>query len=192
MDKSEVIKLVCSALTHGDVSGATSRIQDDYPFEPVTNAGRRYTAVQSTRLFASDGFIDRYSGQRLIFPGTLRLLARLLPNEFPFHSNWKMTETHVAFWELFPTVDHVMPVARGGADDDSNWATTSMMRNSAKSNWTLEELGWRLVPAGDVAEWDGLMGWFVDYASTDKVCLEDAYLAKWHRAAVEVTAAGST
>jgi hypothetical protein len=33
-------------------------------------------------VFARDGFVDRYSGERLVFPGTLRLLAKLLPNEF--------------------------------------------------------------------------------------------------------------
>ena len=40
------------------------------------------------------------------------------------------------------TIDHVIPVARGGADDESNVVTTSMLRNSAKSNWLLDEVGW--------------------------------------------------
>jgi HNH endonuclease len=54
-----------------------------------------------------------------------------------------------AFWEVGATIDHVVPVTRGGADDESNWVTTSMARNSAKMNWTLEELGWTLHPPGN-------------------------------------------
>jgi len=62
-----------------------------------------------TRIFARDGFIDRYRGSRLIFPPVLRLLSLYLPKEFPYHKNGKMTEGHMAYWELFPTVDHVVP-----------------------------------------------------------------------------------
>ena len=97
-----------------------------------------------------------------------------------------MTETHTAFWELFPTVDHVMPIARGGADDDTNWVTTSMLCNSAKSNWTLEELGWHLVPPGDFERWDGLLRWFVAFLRQDKSHLTDRYIRTWHRAASQL------
>ncbi len=38
-----------------------------------------------------------------------------------------------------------------------------MLRNSIKSNWTLEELGWTLVEGGHIDGWDGLMGWFLKY-----------------------------
>lgn len=103
--------------------------------------GRRYTELQSLEVFARDGFVDRYSGQRLVFPGILRLLSRLLPQEFPFHPNWKMAQTHRAYWELFPTIDHVLPVARGAADSEANWVTTSMLRNAAKANGKLQEVG---------------------------------------------------
>ncbi len=33
----------------------------------------------------------------------LRLLAIYLPEKFPYHKNGKMSEGHIAFWELFPT-----------------------------------------------------------------------------------------
>ena len=89
----------------------------------------------------------------------------------------------MAYWELFPTVDHVIPIARGGADDDSNWVTTSMLRNNAKSNWTLEELGWDLVPPGDFKQWDGLLGWFLEFIEQDQSHLLDGYIRTWHRAA---------
>ncbi len=130
-----------------------------------------------------DGFIDRYTGQRLIFPGVLRVLSLLLPRDFPFHPHWRTTETHPAFWELSPTLDHVVPIAFGGADDESNLVTTSMLRNSAKANWTLEELGWKLYPAGRYEDWDGLTAWFREYVAAHEDCLRDRAIARWYRLA---------
>jgi hypothetical protein len=137
-----------------------------------------------------DGFVDRYSGLRLVNPGVLRLLSALLPRDFPAHPNWKMSESHVAFWELFPTIDHVVPVARGGADEPSNWVTTSMFLNSAKSNALLDEIGWTLYPAGTLESWDGLTQWLMDYCSqsNDLADLEATapnhrkYILNWWRA----------
>lgn len=136
------------------------------------------------RVFLRDGFLDRYCGARLVFPGTLRLLSQLLPVEFPAHKNWKMSESHPAFWELFPTIDHVVPVARGGLDDASNWVTTSMLRNSAKAHWTLEELGWRLHAPAPSEQWDGLTGWFLERTETHPELLASPYLRRWRGAAL--------
>ena len=182
-DRADVLTRMCAALARGDAAAASTLVRTEYPFVRSENAGRAYTEVQSMRLFVRDCFTDRYTGARLVFPGTLRLLSRLLPSEFPFHANWKMTETHVAFWELFPTVDHVVPVARGGRDDDSNWVTTSMLRNSAKSNWSLDELGWQLHTAAPDDAWDGLVGFCFEYLTTHPEHLADKYIARWHRAA---------
>lgn len=96
-----------------------------------------------------------------------------------------MSETHTAYWELFPTIDHVVPVARGGVDDHTNWVTTSMLRNAAKANWTLEELGWQLVPPGDSKQWDGLISWFVECLEYEQSHLADKYVRSWHRAATQ-------
>ncbi len=142
------------------------------------------------RVFRRDGFVDRYSGERLVFPGTLRLLSDLLPEAFPFHPNWKVSETHVMYWELFPTIDHVVPVARGGADDESNMVSTSQLRNSAKAHWTLAELGWELHPAGSLDDWDGLLGWFLAYTDAHPEALASAYLRRWRRAAETAVAGG--
>ena len=97
-----------------------------------------------------------------------------------------MTETHMVYWELIPTIDHLVPIARGGADNEKNWVTTSMLHNSAKSNWTLEELGWQLVPPGDLKQWDGFLGWFVTYLHQQQSHLADKYIRRWHRAALGV------
>jgi hypothetical protein len=177
---------VCDSLLGGDPQAAADTARNGYSFAPVQLTGRVYTKLECTRIFVRDGFIDRYSGTQLIFPGTIRLLSRLLPAEFPFHPNWKMTETHMVYWELFATIDHLVPIARGGADNEKNWVTTSMLHNSAKSNWTLEELGWRLLPPGDFKQWDGLLRWFLGYIEQKQSHLSDQYIRRWHRAAVAV------
>jgi len=186
MNKSNAIDLVCQALALGDRLAASSVAREQYPFAPGANAGRRYSEYQMTQIFFRDGFVDRYTGDRLVFPGTLRLLSTLMPEEFPAHPNWKMSESHIVYWELFPTIDHVVPVARDGSDDESNWVTTSMLRNSAKANWTLKELDWVLHPRGSIKEWDGLIGWFVDYTAQNPSTLAGDYLKTWRAAAVKV------
>lgn len=182
-DKSQVIKRICQALEDQKRNIAAEIAQNEYAHTTNSPTKRAYTEYQSTKIFIRDGFIDRYSGQKLVFPAVLRLISKLLPKEFPFHKNWKMSECHIVYWELFPTVDHLLPVARGGEDSESNWVCTSMLRNSAKSNWLLEELGWELKPSGDFKKWDGLIHWFMDYVKEKQALLEDKYLQRWHKAA---------
>lgn len=59
----------------------------------------------------------------------------------------------------------------GGADSEENWATTSMLHNSIKNNWTLEQLNWKLYAAGNYEEWDGLTGVFVELVEKMNHCL---------------------
>jgi len=179
----QVIRDTCLSISQGELNSARLKIASDLPFVPLENAGRKYSDVQKTRLYLRDGFIDRYSGEKLVFPPVLRLMSKLMPAEFPYHPNWKMTECHIAYWQLSPTIDHIVPVARGGADDETNWACTSQLRNSAKANWLLEELDWQLQPPGDLQEWDGLIHWYVDYANDHPEMKEDPWLWAWLRTA---------
>src|SRR4051794_30689578 len=101
----KIIAEVCRVLSEGDSGTASEILRTQYPFKSIIKAGRNYTKLEQTTLFISDVFIDRYSEKLLIFPPVLRLLSMLLPEEFPFHSNWKMEFCHIAFWEYFPTID---------------------------------------------------------------------------------------
>jgi hypothetical protein len=188
VDRTAILERALQALRHSGTAAAGDILRSEYPFVPVTREARRYTEQQSLEIFIRDGFVDRYSGQRLIFPGILRLLSRLMPEDFPFQTNWKMAETHQAYWELFPTIDHVQPVARGGVDAKVNWVTTSMLRNAAKANWTLEELGWNLLPSGSLNDWDGLTRLFLKLMEAQPSLLEHRYLRRWHVAVVRVGA----
>jgi len=185
--KTKVIESACDAIGAGNIAAAKKIIANGYPFTRLHNAGRKYSEKQKIRIFLRDGFIDRYSGVRLILPPILRLLSLLMPEEFPFHKNWKMSECHIGYWQLLPTIDHVIPVSRGGKDEESNMVCTSQLRNSAKANWLLEELGWKIHKPGNLNEWDGLMRWFMEYAENERNSLEDGYIRLWYRAINDAT-----
>ena len=183
-DRANIIKIVCEALSSGDTSGASEIARQHYPFLAPPSIIRKFTETQALRVFVRDGFIDRYSGNRLLFPPVLRLLSVMLPDVLPFHRNWKMNKTHPAYWELFPTLDHIVPVTRGGPDHEDNLVSTSMLRNSAKANWTLEELGWSIHPPGDMNQWDGMLAWCMEFVEKDREIIKDKYTGRWYRAAL--------
>lgn len=58
-----------------------------------------------------------------------------------------------------------------------------MFRNSAKSSWLLEEIGWSLHPPGKLSDWDGMFHWFLNYAVDNPYILENKLVRRWHRAA---------
>jgi len=100
----------------------------------------------------------------------------------PYHSNWKMSETHPAVWQMTAIIDHVKPVARGGPDANTNMIATSMLRNSAKSNWTIKELEWEIQPPVDCREWGGMMSWYVDAVAADPSLRKHGFIRQWsHR-----------
>ena len=179
-DKSDVLSNITALLLKGDKLAAKAAICQDYPHAKVEIEKRAYTMTQKMNQFIRDGFIDRYSGQRLLNPGILKILSHYFPEEFPYHPHWKMTHTHIAYWELIPTIDHVYQIAQGGQDEENNWVTTSMKNNSIKSNYTIEELQWKLHPKGDISEWDGLTGVFLKLVEKDEELLKDSYIRSWY------------
>lgn len=181
MEKIDAIELAAAKLLQCNVVEAKTVIETEYPFHKLTAQGRNYTDKEKIEQFVRDGFIDRYSGQKLVNPGVLKVLSHYMPETFPYHSHWKMEECHNAYWEFVPTVDHIYPVALGGADSMENWATTSMLHNSIKSNWTLEQLNWKLYAAGRYEEYDGLTTLFIKLVEADQELLKDAYIKRWYR-----------
>ena len=182
MDAIRTLTDVCDHILSGESDKGRQLLSMEVPFQPVRRVFRRYSKCQMLKVFLRDGFVDRYSGEKLVFPPVLRIISSLFPAEFPFHPNWKMSECHIAYWYLMPTLDHIIPVARGGADDHSNWVSTSQMRNSMKSGWLLSELGWELRCAGSMDEWDGLLGWTIEYCQANPGILENSYIASWCKA----------
>lgn len=179
-DKSSVISDIAAMLLENNKTAAKTIIDQEYPHTYYEIEKRTYTIAQKMNQFINDGFIDRYTGKKLLNPGMLKIISYYFPNEFPYHPHWKMTETHIAYWDLIPTIDHIYPIAKGGEDDEKNWVTTSMKNNSIKSNYTIDEIHWKLYPKGDISEWDGLTSIFVQLVNKDKELLKDAYIKSWY------------
>ncbi len=181
MDKSEIIKKVSILLNENKFEDAKLLIQSKYPHEHIEIEKRSYTLKQKMNQFLKDGFIDRYTGQRLINPGMLKVITYYFPEEFPYDPHWKMTKTHIAYWNLIPTIDHVFPIALGGIDDPSNWVTTSMKNNSIKSNYSLDEMNWNLYETGNLNNWDGLTKLFIEIVEKNSDLLKDSYIKSWYK-----------
>lgn len=181
-----IIEKVCNYIAVEDFRSAGSTINNEYPFVPLKNVGRSYTPREMTKTFLRDGFIDRYKGIKLVYPPVLRIISCYLPKEFPYHKNGKMNVGHMAYWDIFPTIDHLLPVARGGADIESNWMSCSMLTNSIKSNWTLEQLQWKILPAGDLQDWDGMISWFIKQTEKNSNLLNIPYIKTWYNAAKKI------
>lgn len=181
MEKVQSLELAAQEILNGNLDAAKMVIKSEYPFHKLVSAGRNYTDKQKMEQFVRDGFIDRYSGDKLLNPGLLKVLSYYMADVFPYHAHWKMEECHNAYWEFIPTVDHIYPVALGGADSEENWASTSMLHNSIKNNWTLEQLQWELHDAGDFQEWDGLTRLFVELVQANDQMLQDSYIKKWYK-----------
>jgi len=182
MDKGLFVKEICDLLINDKKQEGIDLAKSKYPFEQRKTNGRNYTKTQMCKIFLRDGFIDRYSGERLLFPGLIKILTIEFPQIFKYHKHWKMSETHMIYWELFPTIDHIIPVARDGKDNEDNWVTTSMAHNSAKANWTLEEIGWSLKMSGELKNWDGLINYFLDLTNKNPEYEEDNYIQSWKSA----------
>jgi 5-methylcytosine-specific restriction endonuclease McrA len=186
-EKSVIIASVCSLLGKGAPDAAAHLLRRDYPFAPEEVTVRRYGPVESTCVYIRDGFIDRYTGAQLIFPPSCASFPPCFHPSSPSIRTGRRLRYTPLFANLGATVDHLVPVTRGGADDESNWVTISMARNSAKMNWTLDELRWTLHPPGDVREWDGMMRWFLEYIKEHPETSSNASVRQWYRAAELIT-----
>jgi len=179
MNKALLIKNICELLLNDKRQESNNLANEHYPFLNTIPQKRQYSKYQMCKIFLRDGFIDRYSGEKLLFPGLIKILSIEFPDIFKYHRNWKMADTHMIYWDLCPTIDHLIPVARGGQNNESNCITTSMIHNSAKSNWTIEEMGWKLHNKGQCDDWDGLISYFIELTNKNPNYEQDKYIHEW-------------
>lgn len=180
--KAQITAQIASLIQGGQFAAGRRLLLEKYPHYPIQTRHRSYTLAQKMAQFRKDGFIDRYSGKQLVHPGMLKVISHFYPDIFPYQSHWKMTATHIAYWELSPTIDHIHPIALGGPDDPDNWVTTSMMHNAIKSHWTLDQLQWSILPPGRLDDWDGLTQLFCQTVQTYPPLRRDDYILRWYRA----------
>jgi len=179
---AEAIRQAAEMLAQGDREAA-ARALAAFPTQSVSTARAPGSKQRLVLVFLRDGFTDRYFGDQLVYPGALLALSVMAPDLFPYHRNWKQFATHPAYWSHYPTIDHVQPVARGGADDERNVVTTSMLRNAAKANWLVSELGWSEPMPPRAGQWDGLLPWFCRLYEATPTLHAHASLKAWYAAA---------
>ena len=143
-----------TAVRSSRLAAATRAIRAprDIPGELRT---RRTLAREKSETFARDHWTCRLCGAQTIDLQVLRCLSRLFPETLPFHPNWKFAESHLIYWTLSTSLEHVVPFARGGADEPSNFVTTCYASNDARGELLLNEIGWALQPIAET-EWRGL------------------------------------
>lgn len=220
-DKAQRVESVCRALLSGRLDFARQVIARTYPWDPgapldalpVEGDPRSFRSAGTSgrpprpkrtlgredelRIFRRDGFRDRYSGERLVFPGTLLVLAVVLRDVIPYPDPpvAKRQRTHQMMAELYPMVDHVIPVSRperlraaglADPDDQANLVTTSAANHAAKAIALPAEIGWTCLDLPAADGWDGLAGWFGEYLARDASPRQDAThgeaIAAWARA----------
>ena len=94
-EKGEIISEIAVHLLNNEQAKAKEIINSDYPHTPFTVEKRTYTTVQKMTQFVKDGFMDRYTGHKLVNPGMLKVISCYFPKEFPYQSHWKMEETFI-------------------------------------------------------------------------------------------------
>lgn len=144
--KIETIEKASKLLLNNNKEEALEIINNQYKFEYKKTGKRSYNDKEKRKIFIRDGFIDRYSGDKLLNSGILKVFSTYFPKEFPYHRNWQMEE----------------------------------INNSIKSNWTLEQLIWKIYDAGDIKEWDGLTKIFIELVEKDMTLLSDNYIKRWY------------
>lgn len=169
-EKAELIEQVLQRLLERDLVSASSNLRQNWPSSanPERLSRGAFSFGRQLDVFQRDRVYCRYCQNKTIFLGSLGLITRLIPEVFPCHPNWKFTDTHPAYLILSATLDHVVPVARGGTDDPSNIATACWRCNSIKGAWLLDEIRWTLNDAPP-EPWDGLVGLFVRCMESNSV-----------------------
>ena len=143
MDKITTIKQSAKSILTGNIESAKNLINKEYPFKKLKPEGRSYTDKEKYEQFVRDGFIDRYTGEKLVNPGLLKVLSYYMPDAFPYQSHWKMEECHSAYWELVPTIDHIIPTDNlyqrfmYGSSKSSRSFSISLTKRSVSPSYSL-------------------------------------------------------
>ena len=75
MDKSRILENISNLLLENKIEEARTTIQNEYPHKHIELEKRSYTLKEKMEQFIRDGFIDRYTGTRLVNPGMLKVIT---------------------------------------------------------------------------------------------------------------------
>jgi 5-methylcytosine-specific restriction endonuclease McrA len=156
----DALARIINARIEGDQAAALAEMTQ-IRFLPPERKTERWPATSIIAgVYARDRYQCRYCGERVILTAVMRLVSRLYPDQFPYHSNWKADSTHPAFVSRSATLDHVHPIADGGDPlDPANLVTACWGCNRRKGDLRLDELGWSLIEPS-IPGWWGLTEFF--------------------------------
>ena len=179
--RADALVYACLALEAGSVNAAEKIIAAGFPFSGYLNDEKPLSEAAQLKIFRRDGFVDRFTGQKVFLPPVLTVLSEMLPDVFPNHPNWKRDETHQAHEMFTATVKKIIP---NRPADEFNLATAAYKTKAAKANATLEDLGWKLYSLEEIADlrWDGMTDWFVRYVDDHRDLLSVPLIARWYKA----------
>jgi len=130
------------------------------------------------RVYRRDGWRCRYCRRKLVVPGILELITTLCPGFNGLRPGHHMpyASTELAVERVYPNVDHVHAVAKGGPWlDEANHVTACTPCNASKN----DRSGW--VPGEIVQDgWDGLTSLYRALAER-VVDGRQSYHVKWFR-----------
>lgn len=187
-ESTDFIDLIVSAtdfLLRDRLDDATSLLSRENEIRIVQSSRKSISLIQQIHVFRRDHYTCRYCGQRTLFVPVMRVLSTLIPDLLPYHLHWKMSECHIAYWRYAASIDHIIPVARGGdASSKENLVTSCYMCNSIKQNWLIDELRWQIQPIG-ITDWNGLSSRLPSLCEIANLAHEP-YFEKWLRALAQV------
>lgn len=85
--KTDTLEKVALQLLNQNSIKAVEILNNEYPFEYFKRSKRGVTDKIKFKQCIKDGFIDRYSGERLVNPGILKVISYYCPNEFLYQQH---------------------------------------------------------------------------------------------------------
>ena len=140
---------------------AIARVAPPIVDRVVSPRRRSISGRGKAAVFEADSYICRICDRKTIALPVLRRVSAAMPDLFPFHPNWAFGAGHIVYLTHSASLEHVIPLARGGADESSNFVTTCYGCNDARGDRTLEEMVWSLQPRRS-ASWRGLTEYLAD------------------------------
>jgi hypothetical protein len=115
------------------------RAVEELPSETPEQRGLKVSTIMKREVVDRDGFLCRYCHLPVVPARVRQELSKLYPETVP----WGLTNPsqHSAFQTLWLQFDHVVPLARGGANATENVVVSCAACNFMKWNYTLAEIG---------------------------------------------------
>lgn len=136
--------------------------QSSMPKDAIPKSARAHLRMPSQTveqaIFGRDGWRCRFCGCRVISRKARLALARLYPEE----ACWGKVpdeQKHCALGSLVASLDHILPHARGGTNDEENLVTACTSCQFGRNQWTLSEVGFTDPRSREpvLDDWDGLL-----------------------------------